>query len=127
MIRFHHRAGACVRSGRQRGQDSQARGRSRGGFSTKIHMKTDKKGHPIGFYLTGGEASDSRNFETLLDIGAPRRSLTQTSGVAPSRNSLTTTLLIRCVPMSHRRRSPARRALRHRCTRLPRQTARSRG
>jgi len=38
-------------------------------------MKTDKKGHPIGFYLTGGEASDSRNFETLLDIGpgiAPR-------------------------------------------------------
>ena len=32
-------------------------------------MKTDKKGHPIGFYLTGGEASDSRNFETLLDIG----------------------------------------------------------
>ena len=46
----------------------------RGGFSTKIHMKTDKKGYPIGFYLTGGEASDSRNFETLL-IGpgiAPR-------------------------------------------------------
>ena len=38
-------------------------------------MKTDKKGHPIGFCLTGGEASDSRNFETLLDIGldiAPR-------------------------------------------------------
>ena len=59
----------------QRGQASQALGRSRGGFSTKIHMKTDKKGHPIGFYLTGGEASDSRNFETLLDIGpdiAPR-------------------------------------------------------
>ena len=38
-------------------------------------MKTDKKGHPIGFCLTGGEASDSRNFKTLLDIGpdiAPR-------------------------------------------------------
>ena len=38
-------------------------------------MKTDKKGHPIGFHLTGGEASDSKNFETLLDIGpdiAPR-------------------------------------------------------
>ena len=72
-VRFHHRAGACVRSGRQRVQDSQALGRSRGGFSTKIHMKTDKKGHPIGFYLTGGEASDSRNFETLLDIGPALR------------------------------------------------------
>jgi Transposase DDE domain len=24
---------------------------------------------PIAFHLTGGEASDSRNFETLLDIG----------------------------------------------------------
>jgi hypothetical protein len=26
-------------------------------------------GLPIAFHLTGGEASDSRNFETLLDIG----------------------------------------------------------
>jgi transposase len=25
--------------------------------------------YPLGFHLTGGEASDSRNFETLLDIG----------------------------------------------------------
>ena len=32
-------------------------------------MKTDKEGHPIGFHLTGGEASDSRNFGTLLDAG----------------------------------------------------------
>jgi DDE family transposase len=39
------------------------------GFSTKIHLKTDFEGLPIAFHLTGGEASDSRNFETLLDIG----------------------------------------------------------
>lgn len=32
-------------------------------------MKTGKDGRPIAFHLTGGEASDSRNFETLLDIG----------------------------------------------------------
>ncbi len=44
-------------------------GRSRGGFSTKIHLKTDFDGLPLAFHLTGGEASDSRNFETLLDIG----------------------------------------------------------
>jgi transposase len=32
-------------------------------------LKTDFDGLPIAFHLTGGEASDSRNFETLLDIG----------------------------------------------------------
>ena len=32
-------------------------------------MKTDFDGLPIAFHLTGGEASDSRNFDTLLDIG----------------------------------------------------------
>ena len=74
-VRFHDRAGACVRGGRKRGQQTQALGKSRGGFSTKIHLKTDFDGHPIAFHLTGGEASDSRNFKTLLDLGpdvAPR-------------------------------------------------------
>ena len=34
---------------------------------------------PLAFHLTGGEASDSRNFEVLLDIGpdiAPRAAIT---------------------------------------------------
>jgi transposase len=47
----------------------QALGRSRGGFSTKIHLKCDFEGLPLAFHLSGGQASDSRNFETLLDIG----------------------------------------------------------
>ena len=38
-------------------------------ISTKIHMKTDFKGLPIGFDLTGGEASDSTHFETLMQLG----------------------------------------------------------
>jgi len=41
-------------------------------------LKTDFDGLPIAFHLTGGEASDSRNFETLLDIGpdlTPRAAL----------------------------------------------------
>ena len=62
----------------QRGQENESLGRSRGGFSTKIHLKTDFDGLPIAFLLTGGEASDSRQFETLLDIGpdiAPRAAL----------------------------------------------------
>ena len=35
-------------------------------------MKTDKDGLPIAFHLTGGEASDSRNFKKLLEIGPDR-------------------------------------------------------
>ncbi len=41
-------------------------------------MKTDFSGLPIAFHITGGEASDSRNFEVLLDIGpdvTPRAAL----------------------------------------------------
>ncbi len=53
----------------KRGQQHQAFGRSRGGFSTKIHLKTDLDGNPLDFHLTGGEASDSIQFETSLDIG----------------------------------------------------------
>jgi transposase len=30
---------------------------------------TDFDGLPLSFHLTGGQASDSRNFETLLDLG----------------------------------------------------------
>jgi transposase len=42
-------------------------------------VKTDFDGHPLAFHLTGGEASDSRQFETLLDIGpdiTPRAAVT---------------------------------------------------
>ena len=73
--RFHNRARPCLGGRRKRGQTGQALGRSRGGFSTKIHLKCDLDGLPLAFHLTGGEASDSRNFEILLDIGpdiAPR-------------------------------------------------------
>jgi hypothetical protein len=43
--------------------------RSRGGFSTKIHLKVDPEGLPLAFYLAGGEAGDpspsSRGIGTL--------------------------------------------------------------
>ena len=70
---------ACFGGRRKRGQNDQALGRSRGGFSTKIHLKVDLGGLPLAFHLTGGEASDSRNFEILLDLGpdiAPRAAIT---------------------------------------------------
>ena len=45
----------------KKGGLGEALGRSRGGFSTKIHLKIDLDGYPIGFHLTPGQASDSRN------------------------------------------------------------------
>jgi len=56
-------------AGAKGGQQRHAFGRSRGGFSTKIHLKTDLDGNPLDFHLTGGHAGDSTQFETSLDIG----------------------------------------------------------
>ena len=69
VLRQHDSAGARLGCWCKRGQQHQALGRSRGGFSTKIHLKTDLDGCPLDFHLTGGEASDSIQFETSLDIG----------------------------------------------------------
>ena len=78
-VRLYRGARPCFCSWCKRGQNDQALGRSRGGFSTKIHLKVDLGGLPLAFHLTGGEASDSRNFEILLDLGpdiAPRAAIT---------------------------------------------------
>jgi transposase len=77
-VRQHR--GARSRLGRRRkgGQQGQALGRSRGGFTTKIHAKADNSGGIIAFDLTGGQVSDTTRFETLLDIGpdiTPRAAL----------------------------------------------------
>jgi transposase len=45
----------------------QALGRSRGGFSTKIHTSVDGLGNPLRFRLTGGERHDITQAQALLD------------------------------------------------------------
>ena len=47
--------------------DDHALGRSRGGFSTKIHILCDAEGHPLHFHLTPGQAHESTVFDTLLE------------------------------------------------------------
>ena len=67
--RQHHRPGASERRRGKRGnQNAEALGRSRGGFSTKIHARCDGKGRPIGFILTGGEVHDSQAFQALFRL-----------------------------------------------------------
>jgi len=42
-------------------------GRSRGGFSTKIHVSTDGLGNPTRFLLSGGQEADIRYAEPLIE------------------------------------------------------------
>jgi transposase len=57
-----------VRPVRQKngGQEVQALGRSRGGFSTKFHLVVDALGNPLDFVLTAGQAHDKPQAKTLL-------------------------------------------------------------
>ena len=47
--------------------DDHALGRSRGGFSTKIHILCDRLGHPLAFQLSGGQAHESQLLTALLE------------------------------------------------------------
>jgi transposase len=56
-----------LRRRRKGGTQNQALGRSRGGFSTKIHARTNAEGLPIALLLTPGEAHDSTAFSDLME------------------------------------------------------------
>ncbi len=64
--RCHHRPRPSTWSGRKRGQDRQAIGRSRGGLTTKIHAMVDALGYPLRFELTPGQDHDSVTGYRLL-------------------------------------------------------------
>ena len=66
---FHHSAGAPACSRRKRGnQNQEALGRSRGGFSTKIHLRTNAKGDPLTFNVTPGEAHEIKGYDALMEL-----------------------------------------------------------
>lgn len=54
--------------------EDHALGRSRGGFSTKIHLLCDGNGHPLHFHLTAGQDHETTAVVPLLE-GADERLL----------------------------------------------------
>ena len=54
-------------------QQREALGRSKGGFSTKIHLRCDGNGLPVTFLLTVGERHEAVVFEQLMSQGAVKR------------------------------------------------------
>jgi transposase len=68
-VRAHqHAAGA-------RGGDAatEALGRGRGGFSTKIHLRAEGGGKPLTLLLTPGQWHEATAFEALMEQGAVKR------------------------------------------------------
>ena len=55
-----------VRTDVEASEAEQALGRSRGGFTTKIHLICDGKGNPLMFSLTPGGTHDSSAFDNLF-------------------------------------------------------------
>ena len=66
--RLHFDPCTCLGSGRKRGIHRRALGRSRGGFTSKVHCISDARGRPIAFHLTPGEAADCKAYDDLIDL-----------------------------------------------------------
>jgi transposase len=58
--------GGCAKI--ENGIRQRALGRSRGGFTSKVHCLSDARGRPIAFHLTPGEAADCKSYDTLIDL-----------------------------------------------------------
>lgn len=65
---FNYCSSPSARSGSaKKNANSEALGRSRGGFSTKIHAATIDENTPVALHLTEGHAHDGRQFEVLYE------------------------------------------------------------
>ncbi|MDC0657792.1 IS5 family transposase [Leisingera sp. SS27] len=66
VIRAHHQA-----AGGKRGTPEQGFGRSRGGFSTKIHLRVNAHGLPMRTEITPGQTSDYLGFDLVMADNLP--------------------------------------------------------
>src|ERR1044071_8088924 len=64
---------------RQRGPQRHALGRSRGGFSTKIHALVDARGQPLYITLTPGQRHDSTVGEELVSHARAKACIADTA------------------------------------------------
>ena len=63
-VRAHQHAAGVKRGN----QNQEALGRSRGGFSTKVHRRTNAKGDPLTFDVTPGEAHEVKGYDALMEL-----------------------------------------------------------
>ena len=63
MQKVHYAVGAAHKKRR----NTQAQGKSKGGFTTKVHISVDALGNPLRFILTGGGTHDITQVDALID------------------------------------------------------------
>jgi transposase len=78
--RQHLHQGATRGVRRKRGRQIQAIGRSRGGWTTKVHALTDVIGRPYALMLTAGNVSDVKAASALLERAGRMRYLLADKG-----------------------------------------------
>ena len=89
------------------GQGTQALGRSRGGFSTKLHIAVDALGNPLRFILTGGECHEGPHAAALVAGFAPRALIADKGYDADAiRAQLATAGVEAVIPAKSNRRTP---------------------
>jgi transposase len=69
--RQHGDPGAPSGGRRKRGTQKQGFGRSKGGFTTKIHLRANADGLPVAAEITGGEVSDYKGYDLVMADGGP--------------------------------------------------------
>jgi len=68
VIRAHQHA-----AGARKGGGDEALGRSQGGFSTKLHLRSEGHGKPLVVLLTAGQRHEQTMFEPLMEAGRIHR------------------------------------------------------
>jgi transposase len=64
---------------------TEALGRSRGGFTTKIHIRAEGHGKLLTLALTPGQQHEATMFETLMEQGAVKRRRRERPRLRPKR------------------------------------------
>jgi len=55
----------------KRGTQKEGLGRSKGGFTSKIHLRTNAEGLPIALEISEGQTSDYKGYAPLMEWGGP--------------------------------------------------------
>ncbi len=86
-VRAHqHAAGARWLAGQAANDPAgDALGRSRGGFTTKLHVRVDRGGKPLVLLVTAGERHEQSVFTALMERGAVKRAGRGRPRVRPDR------------------------------------------
>jgi len=69
IVKAHPHASGCLIAK----QENEAFGRSKGGFTTKIHAVVDALGLPVDVCLTGGHRNDITQAEELMKDKSPQK------------------------------------------------------